>query len=420
MRRRALAAVLSATLAGSAAAGSFDVETGETAGSARLVLAPRPGRRATLVVQFAQGSVDDDRRSGLTRLAQHVLLTANSSLDWAALVTALHAGGGSLTLRTDLHSSAFVLEADRREFDELAPKLVAGVFAPRIDPARYRAAIQRALHDAREPGHGAGLLDLVARAASDDPRYYNDPTGDPDQIEFVEQRVVEALLAGPMGPANATVIAAGSFDRDRLVRAARPFAGGRRVAPAPPPFALPVRATRYGGRELRVLAWPLAIEWPRDAAVARLVAALAERVLWRRFREAGLAYSFDVEAALSPGVDLFIVALPVRSDTRAGAAEALAAAMDDVRAGNFDDAQLERARAIAIGQLAREDRDPEVLALALAAGGAAWHGRLVDAALRGLDRRTLVERAGRLLAPERSIALHFSPLVARTVGRGWR
>jgi predicted Zn-dependent peptidase len=403
---RALVAVLAAALAGAAGAAPLEVETGDTPGGARFVLAPRPGLRATLVVQFAQGSVDDDKRSGLTRLAQHVLLTANAHLDWPALMTALHAGGGSLSIRTDLRSSAFVLEADRREFDELAPKLLAGVFAPLVDRRRYRVAIQRALHDAREPGHGAGLLEQVAQTASEDTRYYNEPSGDPDQIELVEAKAIEALLGGALGPANATVIAAGAFDRDRLVRTVRRFAGGRRAARGPPPFDLPVRTAGVASREIQILAWPLAVEWPQDAAVARLVSAITERVLWKRFREAGLAYAFDVEAALSPGVDLFIVALPVRNPA---GPDALAAAMEDVRLGRFDDALLERARAIALGQLAWEDRDAEALALALAAGGAAWHGRAVDAALRALDRPTLAEKAGRLLARERTITLHFLP-----------
>jgi predicted Zn-dependent peptidase len=409
---RAVAVVVAAALtggAGTAAAGPLEIERVEIPGGARVLLAPRAARRATLVVQFAQGSVDDDNRSGLTRLVQHVLLEANARLDWPGTIATLHAGGGTLTIQTDLRSSAFVLEADRREFDAVAPSLIAALLGPRVDRVRFPGAIRRALHDAKAPGRGSGLLELVAQTASSDPRYHNEPWGDPDQIELVEPQAVEELLRGPFSPANARIVAAGSFDKARLVAAVRRSTGGKPVERPPAPFALPVTSHERAAREMHILAWPFDVEWPQDAAATRVLAILVQRVLWQRFREAGLAYSFQVAADRSPGLNLFVVALPIRRDAGPAAGAALAAALEDVRIGKFDDALLERARAIALGQLAADDESPDTLAAALAAGGELWHGRAVRDALQALDRRAFGAVAGRLLARERSIALHFGP-----------
>lgn len=409
---RPLAALVALTLAaspGQAAGAALEVDRVDVANGARLVFAARAGRRATLVVQFASGSVDDGNSSGLTRLAQHVLLEANARLDWPGTMATLYAGGATLSIRTDLRSCAFVLEADRREFDEVAPALVAALLGPRVDRALYPGAIQRALHDARAPGRGAGLLELVAQTASTDTRYHNEPWGDPDQLELVEPQVVEALLRGPLGPANATIVASGSFDRARLVAAARRFGGGRRAEPSGVPFSLPVNMRARSPRETHVLAWPFEVAWPQDAAAVRMLAVLTERLLWKRLREGGLAYSFQVVAARTPGLSLFVVALPVRDHAGPGVAEHLATALEEIRTGRFEDALLERARAIALAELGAVDERPEAVAEALAAGGELWHGRAVRDALQGLDRRILGAVAGRVLAHERSIALHLGP-----------
>ncbi len=141
----------------------------------------------------------------------------------------------------------------------------------------------------------------------------------------------------------------------------------------------------------------------------RVLAILAEHVIWARFRETGASYSFDVGAFRSPGVDLFIAALPVRDVSGADVSRYLDSAMEDIRAGRFDDAALERARAIAIGDMAAADENPAAVASELAQGGTAWHGPELDAALRALDRASFVQRAGAWLDRERSIAIHFGP-----------
>jgi predicted Zn-dependent peptidase len=406
---RATAVAALALLAADAAAAPFEVESLEVPGGARLLLARRSGRRATLVVQFARGSVDDGNRSGATRLAQHALLAANARLDYARLVLAVHASAGSLALQTDPLASAIVLEADRRDFDAIAPKLLAALLSPRLDRERFHTAIARALHDAREPGRSGGLLELVAATASSDTRFANEPCGDRDQIELFQADEVERLFADSLSPANATVVVAGAFDRDGIVREVRRHVRGTRTPLSPPSYSLPVRSRGTAANELHVLAWPLRLESPKDSAVARVLAVLAERVLWERFRDAGASYSFDVGAFRSPGIDLFVAAVPVLNASGADLSRYVEGAIEELRAGSFDDAALERARAVALGDMAGSDESAAAVAAELAAGGASWHGREVDLAMRELDRAAFLERAGAWLDRERSIALHFAP-----------
>ncbi|HEY6098193.1 MAG TPA: hypothetical protein VIW03_02105, partial [Anaeromyxobacter sp.] len=79
-------ALLAALGVGAAAAGPFSVEPVRlAAGRPQLVLAPRDGERAALLVRFRAGAVDDGRTPGLTRIAQHVLVEANQRYPYDAL-----------------------------------------------------------------------------------------------------------------------------------------------------------------------------------------------------------------------------------------------------------------------------------------------------------------------------------------------
>jgi hypothetical protein len=205
------------------------------------------------------------------------------------------------------------------------------------------------------------------------------------------------------------VVVAGSFDRDEIVREVRRHARGARTVPAAPAFALPVRTHVRAAHELHVLGWPLRLESPEDTAIARVLAIVAERALWTRFRETGVTYAFTVGAFRSPGIELFIASIPIRNTSGAGVSRFIEAVFEEIRLGRFDDAQLDRARAIALGDMAWADEDAGVVAAELALGGVAWHGRAVDEALRRLDRAAFVQRVATWLTAERSIALHFGP-----------
>jgi len=407
-RRLPLLALLLA--ASTAAAAPGEVETIELPSGPRVLFARRPGRLATLVVRFDTGSVDDGSQAGLTRLAQHALISANGSLDPLKFGLAVLSAAGSLRMETGLRTCSFVLTADRRDFGELAPKLVAALLSPRLDRGRFPDAQKRALHDGLEPGGGGGLLELIVSTAVKDNRYKNQPFGDPDQIELMTPESVEELLKGRLSAANATIVAAGSFDRDALFLQLRKLrVGGKRTPLEPPPLELPVRASWRYPTELHVVAWPVRLTAPRDAAAARLLSELVDRTLWERFREAGAAYGYQVEVARSPWLDLFVAALPVRNPSGVDLAGHMLAAVRQVRDGTFDAARFERARAFALGKFEREDEDSEVVAAALAGGASPWFGAETAAALRSLDRQSFLESVASWLGDGSTIGLHFSP-----------
>jgi predicted Zn-dependent peptidase len=403
-------AVLAALLAASPALAAFDdVETIDLPDGPRVVFARRPGRRATLVIRFDAGSVDDGGQSGLTRLGQHALLSANGSLDFVKFGLSVLSSAGTLQVETGLRTCRFVLTADRRDFGALAPRLAAALLSPRLDRARFPDASKRALHDGEEPGSGSGLLELIVSTAVKDPRYKNPPFGDAEQIELMAPEAVEGLFRGRLSAANATIVVAGSFDRDALLLQLRKLRGGRRIPLEPAPLELPVSAAWRYPTELHVVAWPVRMNTPGDAAAARLLAELVDRTLWEKFREAGAAYGYQVEIARSPFLDLLVAALPLRNPSGVNLAEVMLTAVRQVRDGRFDEARFERARAFALGKLEREEEDSERVARGLADGATFWFGAKAAGALRSLDRRSFLEIAAPWLSDAATIGLHFSP-----------
>jgi hypothetical protein len=407
---RAMAFLVAALLAGPALGFPFEVEELPAAeGQPRVILAPRAGPRAALVVSFAAGSVDDGNRAGLVRLAQHALLSANQRLAYGPFLLDVYASAGELAVETDPRDSAFVLEADGRDFTPLATRLLQALLAPRLDPARWHLAVARTVHDGHRPGGGGNLHSFVASIVIEDTRYRNEPYGDPDQIDLIGRAEVERELRSRLSPANATVVVAGAFDRGAIVRALRGLRGGSPAATPPPRLALPFATRRAADREIHVLAHPMKIESARDAAVARVLGAAVEDELWRRFRQAGVGYSFTVLPARTPWLDLFVVVLPAHDPSSIDLAPYLKESLERVAGGKLDDARLAAARTVALARLRAVDEDPTALAGELAAGGASWHGAAVAQAIASLDRAAFLETASRWLAPESAIQLYFGP-----------
>jgi predicted Zn-dependent peptidase len=410
---RLLAAALLAALAvlpGGAAAAPFEVEVPSVEeGQPRIILARRPGRLATLHIRFAAGAVEDGGRAGLARLTQHALLSSNRRVDMTALLMGVHAAAGDLVMETHLRDCGFTLTADRRDFPELARQLATAVLSPQLEARRFPAALARALLDGRRKGGDATLLSQVATLVVDDPRYQNEPHGDRDSLESLTFQDVQAHLRGPLAPANATVVVTGGFDRDEILRLLRSFGGGQASPPSHPSLGLPFRARRAAAQETHVLGYTLRLETPRDAAAARLAAALLDDEFWRRFRQVGVGYSYVVAPLRSAWLDLLVVLLPAHDPSSLDLAPQLLDAVQRLRAGGFDDAQLARARGAARARLAEADRHPVALARLLADGGPDWHGKAVDDELAALDRATLAEVFSRWLTPERTITVYMGP-----------
>lgn len=407
--RLRIAATL-ALVAGPAWAQGPEVEAPPSGpGQPQVVLARRPGRTATIQITFSAGSVDDGGLLGLTRLSQHALLVANQGLDHAAFLTGVYASAGQLEVETGLRTCGFRLTADHRDFMALARQLAGAVLAPRLDPARLRDARARALLDAREKGGGLGALSRLASLVIEDGRYINPPYGNETSLWSLGAQEVAGRVAGPLAPANATVVVTGRFDRDEMLRFLDRFSGGTAREVDRPALGVPFRKRVESQRELYLLGHRLEPRTARDVGALRVASALLDEELWRRFRQAGLTYGYSVAPHLSPWLDLLLVMVPAHDPEHTDLTPVLQGAIEAVRAGRYDDAQLERARGAALARLAEEERDPAALAAELASGRLTWRRGEVVEAVRAFDRAALSSILEPWLAKDTAIQIYFGP-----------
>jgi predicted Zn-dependent peptidase len=397
-----------AALPGPARADLGPVEVmASSGGTPRLLLAPRPGEVAVLRISFPVGSVDDRSSPGLTRLAQHALLEANRQVDPDQLFRDVWAADGELEITTGQRSCAFTLVAGRREFASLATRLAQALLSPRLDPARFDTATARAVLDV---GNDDDLFSLGTALAARDRAYRTHPPHGLRRIlESLDLEEVADHVRRNFTPAAAEVVVAGALDRKLMIRLFRSFHGGEAARGPRVELELPSTARIEAEREVHVLAYPILLARPRDAAAARLAAALLDDALWHEVREAGLGYSFEVRIVRSTWLDAVVLVVPAEAGDHADLGGLLRGVVERARVGRFTDEELDHARAVALAALAREDADPAALSAALASGGTAWHGAEVASALGTLDRAGLLATAGRWLDGSRSIDLYEGP-----------
>jgi predicted Zn-dependent peptidase len=376
----------------------------------QLVLAPRAGERAALLVRFHAGSVDDAQKPGLTRVVQRVLVEASRRHPYAAFARDLFAADGSLEVETGLREATFVLEVDRRDFDRLAGILLDLLLAPDLDPARYRRARERALMDQRDSTGRSDWVALLAPKVIEDWRYGNAPYGELDTLERIQLGDVQAHLAGPMSPANATVVAAGAFDaktlRARVARhtGAAPEPAGRPQLSTPFSLQIPAR------KEVYVLAFATPFGSPERTASARILASLLQDRIHRVFREKGLGYSELVAAEHRRWLDLFLLVLPAHDPSSLPLGVLLEDEVESVKAGRFTEAELERNRGWTLAELARIDREPGELVRELADGAdPAWFGPEVVERVRTASRAGLERAFPEILAEPAAIRVLYTP-----------
>jgi len=299
---------------------------------------------------------------------------------------------------------AFTLTAPRDALLPLARLLLPALLAPRLRKDRLAVAAARAVLDLGvEDG---GMHSLVARLAAGDEAEGAAPDGDRGVIESLDTAEVAGFAEDHLTPGNLTVVAAGAFDRAGLLALLDGWRGGRRAAPLRIPLRLPARQHVTTALEVNLLAYPVGVARPEEAAACRIAVELLRGALWRTFREAGHGYSFSVDVHRSSWLDTLAVVLPAR-DLHAGESlgPRLRAEVARVRSLDLPDAELEHARAAALAELAKADRDPGLLAEALATSGTSWHGPAVAEALRTLDRAALKAALEPRLDPASSIHL---------------
>jgi predicted Zn-dependent peptidase/Zn-finger nucleic acid-binding protein len=355
-------------------------------GQPRILLAPRSGQTAAVLVRFACGAVDD-ATPGLTRMSQHALLAANQRLDLARYTIDLHAAAATLQMTTGLREAAFLLTADRRDFPLLARRLLDALLDPRFVADRMPAATARASLDAAAAPE---MLEILAPIAVQDGRYLNAPVARRSEIEAITAEQVADHLEGLLSPANATVVLTGAFNRDEALLWLRRDREGRAVPSARARMVVPFSTRRPSPREVHVLAFPLSVAGPRDAACARVAQHLLSDALWRMFRETGVGYSHEVSASRTHWMDVLILTLAAH-DTSSDLGAVLRDTVAKVRYGRFEVREFDRARSAVRGDLLATDADPRQLARELGSGGANWHGAALAAELERLDRAAFVD-----------------------------
>lgn len=378
-----------------------------------LILAPRPGAgRAALVVRFQAGAVDDGELPGLTRVTQHVLLEGSRRIRFTDLLRQTIGADATLQLETGLADCTFTLEASSADFGRLSGIVLDLLLSPDPDPRAFATARLSAQH-AEQESDGRDALAMIAAKVVDDPAFLNRPTGTEAGVELVELRDVRRHLAGPLSPANATVIFAGAFDPGAARRTVARHSGGRALPAKAPAITTPFSQQVPARKEIYLIAYRAPLRTPEQVAVARLAAALLEeRVHWF-FRDRGVGYSEAVDPIHRPWVDLFSVLLPARDPAGTPLGALLEEEIAAVREGRLAEGELERNRAWVLSSMERIDAEPLALARELADGnGAPWFGPDVVAALRQLDHAAFVRGAGALLAEEGSIRILYSPRAA--------
>jgi predicted Zn-dependent peptidase len=374
-----------------------------------LLLAPREANRSTLTIVFNVGAVDDKLVNGLTRVSQHALLHANSRGSYESLVTALYGAAATLELRTGLHESRFTLTASPQDFDALARTLLTSVLSPKLDPRRFDATLERAKHDS-QPLDPEGWLELLlARTLIEDSRYKDPNIGSLYNAEGIPLDAVREHVSRMLAPCNATVIVTGRFNEKALRKLVSGFRGGVSVEHPRPKLKLPYQRRALASREVQVLAYPLPIQTPREAAAARVLASLLEERLHQQLRNAAVGYSFSSAPLLTPRLDALALVLPAAEGSGIDLGPLLREEMQAVLQGQLEPGTFERHQQSTLVRLRLADRDPRRVAeeLRSARQRPAWYGPELPTHIQSLTPEALREVASAWLSEESSIQLHF-------------
>jgi hypothetical protein len=409
-----IAALLAAAIAAAPAPAPFGSTTyRQSPRHPRVVLAPRPGVEAALLIRFDAGSADDGAWPGLTRAVQNAMVMGQRGRSYAQVIDALYAAGADVSIDTGVRSASFLLVAHRDDFPALARMLVGLVLAPDIDPRRLEDVRDRTYLDARE-GSGRDLVAMLADKVVEDGDYGNPPHGTQAGIESIGLDEIRAHLAGPLSPANATVVAAGAFD-PRALRAALAGVSGPPRRPRPDPQVLsPFSLQIPSEREVYLVGYRVGLDDPARGAAARVAAALLDERISRFFRSRGVGYSQLVEPLRLGWLDLFLVALPAHDPSNEPLGGYLEERVREVRDGKPDDGELARARDVALASLERTDRTPAALALELSGpAGPGRYGPELAAQVRELAPDALRAGIAALFREDRAIRILYSPRAER-------
>lgn len=311
------------------AAPAFPVEEYRLSNGLRVILAPDPTLPNVAVsVRYDVGSRDEpDGLSGIAHLVEHLMFERSRHVPEGALLRILsNAGASDLNGQTTLDGTYYyeTVPPERLELALWVESDRMGFFLPALDEralAQERTVVLNELKTRvfDRPG-GIGPHEVYGAAFPAWHPYHGTAGGEDGDLRRITLADVRAFAATWYGPANATLVLAGRFERDgaaALVKRYFETLSGR-VPPERPglPALVHRGETRVDiaadvGMEELWLAWVTpALGAPGDAALDRVAAVLgrgdASR-LQQRIAGAGLAKAVEVIQASHTLAGLFVI-----------------------------------------------------------------------------------------------------------------
>jgi zinc protease len=367
------------------------------------------------------GAADErDGERGVAHFHEHMLFKGTDRRGVGEVAADIEGAGGRINAYTSYDVTVYHATLPRDRADTGLDVLCDAVLHPAFDPEEIDREIQVVLEEIRRaedsPGSVLGQA-LFAEAYRVHP-YRHPILGTPDSVASFDRARVRGFYERWYRPGNLAVVAAGDFDRDRLLaRVREAFADvpagriQRRRDPEPAQRGLRTCVvSRPFERAHLELAWPGVPLAHGDAAYLDLLAFLlghgdSSRLVLRVKEELGLADRADAYSytPLDPG----LTSIELETDAER-AADAIAACVREVealRAGPVGDDELDKAR---INFVANEHFEREsVSGLAgklgsfeLTGGGYRNEARYL-AAVRSATPADLLRVAREYLAPDR-------------------
>lgn len=384
----------------------------------RVRLAPRPTPTATLVIRFPVGSVDDGLAPGLTRLAQRVLLHANSTEDTRRFHQDLYAAGATLETITQVRECGFELTASKEAFPDLAARLLRLVLAPKPLVKELAVARTMAMNDQVDDASNAHLIGFLAgkimvMESGEDGGDFNAPVyGDPEMLRQITFPDVKKHLLAKFGPMNATVLATGGFEKEPLLAALAPLSGGKRTKALPRADLqgrLPLTYDLPYNREMHLRVFVMKLVDDTSVAAAHVLAGvLNEHIMWK-LRRMGITYSTGTLPVVQEWMDGMVILIPISGGQDLQTDKIIQDAVKEIQEGKLPDGFYLRERAATLASLAAAERDSVSLASLLATdnGRREWINQTVVDRIGTLDQATFQATVGPWLEEKSTISFIF-------------
>jgi len=230
-------------------------------------------------------------------------------------------------------------------------------------------------------------------------------------VQSLTERHVAIHMSSAFNPRNATVIAAGAFDAPALRRAVARYRGGVAAPVARLTPKLPSKAQLPSMSDVNVLAYPVHIAQPEEAAVLRVVGPLLQRRMERRFRTMGVGYAQEAAPMLTPWMDALVLTLPANDPSALDLGPFLLQEVAAVREGRVTPEEYATSHGSALARLRLEDPNPRAVALQLASSiqTPAWYSPEVETSLAALSAEEFSRRVQPWLSESRLVHLLFTP-----------